>query len=78
MDSGRYREMKSDRGVDAADESGQAGYFAFGGIVLVLGGLVLLLQSHASVADFAGAMLAVMGIALLVASMLAAGRRSDG
>ena len=35
-----------------------------GGIVLVVGGIILIGLSHASVADFGGGMLALMGVAL--------------
>ncbi len=67
MDPNQHRLLKSGR--DAADESGQAGAFLFGGLVLIAGGIVLILQSHASVADFGGGMLALIGAALVAASL---------
>jgi hypothetical protein len=62
------RQLMKDRPA-AADESSQAGWFLTGGVVLLIGGLILILQSHASVADFGGAMLALIGLALAAASL---------
>lgn len=67
MDPNQHRQIKSGR--DAADESGQAGWFLAGGLGLVLGGLVLILQANASVADFGGGMLVLMGAGLFAASL---------
>ena len=60
---------------DGADETGQAGYFLGGGLALMLGGLALILQANAGVADFGGAMLALMGVALVAASIWLYGQR---
>jgi hypothetical protein len=54
---------------EAADESSQSGYLLAGGIVLIAGGIVLIMQAHAGVADFGGAMLALIGLALAAASI---------
>jgi hypothetical protein len=61
------RQLMKDR-PGAADETSQAGWLLAGGIVLLIGGLFLILQSHAGVADFGGAMLALVGLALVAAS----------
>ena len=66
MDQTQRQVMKNDSTVD---ETPQAGYFLVGGIALIVGGIVLILQSHADVADFGGAMLALMGLALSAASI---------
>jgi uncharacterized membrane protein len=52
-----------------ADESGRAGWWLVGGVVLILGGVILILQAHASVADFGGAMLLLIGLAVTAASL---------
>jgi hypothetical protein len=75
MDPNQHRMMKS--GGQGADETAQAGWFLFGGLVLILGGVVLLLQAHASVADFGGAMLMLIGLALTAASLWLYSQRSD-
>lgn len=54
---------------DAADESSQAGYMLTGAVVLIVGGIILIMQSHASVADFGGGMLMLIGLALGAASL---------
>lgn len=67
MDPSQQRFLKAQS--DAADETSQAGYLLGGGLVLIVGGLILMLQAHASVADFGGAILALTGVALAAASM---------
>ena len=62
------RQLMKDRPV-AADETSQAGWFLAGGVVLLIGGLILILQAHAGVADFGGAILALMGLALVAAAV---------
>lgn len=61
--------------AESADESGQAGSFLAGGIVLVVVGVILILQAHAGVADFGGGMLVLMGGALVAAAVWLYGRR---
>lgn len=68
MDPNQYRQIKSGAD-DAAVESAQAGWFMAGGVVLLLGGVGLILQAHASVADVAGGMLVLIGGALLAGSL---------
>ena len=74
MDPSEQRYMKSRS--DAADESSQAGYTLAGGIVFIVGGIVLLAQSHAGVADFGGAMLVLLGLALGAAAIWIYSQRS--
>ena len=62
------RQLMKDR-PGAADETSQAGWLLAGCVVLLLGGLILILQSHAGVADFGGAMLGLIGLALAAASL---------
>lgn len=67
MDPTQQKLMKS--GSRAADETSQAGYLLAGGVVLIIGGIFLIMQSHAGVADVAGAMLALIGLSLGAASI---------
>jgi hypothetical protein len=56
-------------GPEPADETAQAPYLLTGGILLVAGGLILILQTNAGVADFGGGILALMGLALVAAAL---------
>lgn len=68
MDSNQHRLIKSDSN-QTVEESAQAGYLLFGGIVLLLGGISLLFLANASVADFGGAMLILISLALIAGSL---------
>jgi hypothetical protein len=67
MDPSEQRNIKA--GSNASDETSQAGYWLVGAVVLIAGGVVLLAQSHAGVADFGGGMLILMGLALGAAAI---------
>lgn len=64
MDPSQQRNLKNEAPSDIEAELSSAGYLLVGGVLLVVGGIVLIGLSHASVADFGGGMLALMGFAL--------------
>lgn len=68
MDPTEQKLMKKGSG-EVVDERPQAGYLMAGAVVLVIGGLILIMQAHASVADFGGAMLVLIGLSLGAASI---------
>lgn len=51
------------------DESGQATWLLVGSVPILVGGVILLLQPNASVAQFGGAMLLLIGVALVAAAV---------
>jgi hypothetical protein len=45
--------------------------------VLIIGGIILIMQSHAEVADFGGGMLALIGLSLGAASIWLSTQREE-